>query len=322
MKMKKWLFVIFSTTTILAACNTPTEEFPSETISSDNSAVLEKVISEMPSSKKEEKNTNETEKIKDIQEDEITEASIEKKEKQSVSLNEKENENKDTPKETQHFIPATAIRIVDGDTIEVKLSNGNKETLRLLLVDTPETVHPSKPVMPFGPEASKYAKETLLNKGVELYIDVSERDKYGRLLVYLHVDGIDFNKSLIEKGLARVAYVWAPNTSRADEYFAAQKVAQNKAVGIWSIENYATNDGEGSFNYDEPSKEAETTEEETNTSITYSGPYDPFGPDKDCGDFSTHDEAQAFFIAAGGPEKDPHRLDGSDNDGLACESLP
>jgi competence protein ComEC len=49
--------------------------------------------------------------------------------------------------------------------------------------------------------------------------------------------------------------------------------------------------------------------------------YDPFGPDRDCGDFDTHDEAQAFFIAAGGPERDPHRLDG-DNDGIACESLP
>ena len=49
--------------------------------------------------------------------------------------------------------------------------------------------------------------------------------------------------------------------------------------------------------------------------------YDPFGPDRNCSDFSTHEEAQAFFIAAGGPESDPHNLDG-DNDGIACESLP
>ena len=49
--------------------------------------------------------------------------------------------------------------------------------------------------------------------------------------------------------------------------------------------------------------------------------YDPFGPDRDCGDFATHEEAQAFFIAAGGPGHDPHRLDG-DHDGIACESLP
>ena len=49
-------------------------------------------------------------------------------------------------------------------------------------------------------------------------------------------------------------------------------------------------------------------------------PYDPSGPDRDCSDFATHAEAQRFFIAAGGPAKDPHRLDG-DHDGIACESL-
>jgi competence protein ComEC len=49
--------------------------------------------------------------------------------------------------------------------------------------------------------------------------------------------------------------------------------------------------------------------------------YDPLGPDRDCGHFDTHKDAQAFFIAAGGTDSDPHRLDG-DNDGIACESLP
>ena len=49
--------------------------------------------------------------------------------------------------------------------------------------------------------------------------------------------------------------------------------------------------------------------------------YDPLGPDRDCGDFETEAEAQAFYEAAGGPEKDPHRLD-RDKDGKACESLP
>lgn len=50
-------------------------------------------------------------------------------------------------------------------------------------------------------------------------------------------------------------------------------------------------------------------------------PYDPNGADRDCGDFATHNEAQRFFEAAGGPANDPHRLDG-DNDGIACETLP
>jgi len=50
------------------------------------------------------------------------------------------------------------------------------------------------------------------------------------------------------------------------------------------------------------------------------GPYDPLGPDRDCGDFRTHADAQAFFIAAGGPTSDRHRLD-ADHDGIACEAL-
>lgn len=50
-------------------------------------------------------------------------------------------------------------------------------------------------------------------------------------------------------------------------------------------------------------------------------PYDPDGPDRDCGDFESRPVAQRFFEAAGGPAEDPHRLDG-DDDGLACESLP
>ncbi len=49
--------------------------------------------------------------------------------------------------------------------------------------------------------------------------------------------------------------------------------------------------------------------------------YDPNGRDRNCSAFDTHKEAQAFFLAAGGPDRDPHRLDG-DNDGVACESLP
>ena len=49
--------------------------------------------------------------------------------------------------------------------------------------------------------------------------------------------------------------------------------------------------------------------------------YDPFGPDQDCGDFATHEEAQAFYVAAGGPDRDRHRLD-RDRDGFACEWLP
>ena len=71
-----------------------------------------------------------------------------------------------------------------------------------------------------------------------------------------------------------------------------------------------------------PTVSPSPTHTPTNTPTLTPGcdPHNPHGPDRDCGDFSTHREAQAFFIAAGGPDRDPHRLDG-DGDGLACENL-
>ncbi|MGM9987807.1 MAG: thermonuclease family protein, partial [Bacillaceae bacterium] len=140
------------------------------------------------------------------------------------------------------------VRVIDGDTVKVKLPNGNEETVRLLLIDTPETVHPSKPVQPFGKEASNLVKELLpANSKATLEIDVSERDKYGRLLGYIWVNGKMVNEILLEKGYARVAYVYAPNTRWVDYFREIQSKAQQKELGIWSIENYATDKG---FNED------------------------------------------------------------------------
>src|SRR5699024_5086390 len=99
---------------------------------------------------------------------------------------------------------ATVVRVVDGDTVHILL-NGKEEVVRLLLVDTPETKHPTKPVQPFGPEASAFTKQMLPNgKEIEYEFDTSERDKYGRLLGYLYVDGKMVNEALLENGLARV----------------------------------------------------------------------------------------------------------------------
>lgn len=160
---------------------------------------------------------------------------------QEPLASEVEQEVSENEKPESNFIPAKVTRVVDGDTLKV-VFDGKEETVRLLLVDTPETVHRNKPVQPFGPEASQFAKDTLDGKNVELEIDVGERDKYGRLLVYLHVDGQMFNKMLLEKGYARVAYVYAPNTKHVDEFYQIQKATQKQAIGIWSIENYATED--------------------------------------------------------------------------------
>ncbi|MBO9131137.1 thermonuclease family protein [Bacillus sp. 165] len=166
---------------------------------------------------------------------------------QAISLDSQSKENSSNQYYTGiprgKVLPAVIVRVVDGDTMHINL-NGKEETIRLLLVDTPETKHPSKPVQPFGPEASNLAKQTLTpGTKVEIELDSSERDKYGRLLCYLYVEGKMFNELLLEKGLARVAYVYVPNTRYVDQFYSIQQQAQTRKKGIWSIENYATENG-------------------------------------------------------------------------------
>jgi micrococcal nuclease len=150
-----------------------------------------------------------------------------------------------TIRNENNLISALVTRVVDGDTMKVTLDDGRatKETIRLLLVDTPETVHPTKDMEPFGPEASSFAKRLLTNQKVQLEIDVSERDKYGRLLVYLWLGDQMFNELLLEEGLARVAYVIPPNIKYVDQFRAIQQKSQKSAKGIWRIESYATDTG-------------------------------------------------------------------------------
>jgi len=131
---------------------------------------------------------------------------------------------------------ATVVSVTDGDTIKVKFSNGKIETVRLLLIDTPETVHPSKPVQPCGPEASAFTKKMLpAGSTVKLEFDVQERDKYGRLLAYVYVGGKSVQKALLAEGLAKVA-VYPPNVKYVDEYRAIEAKAKAAKKGIWADE--------------------------------------------------------------------------------------
>ncbi len=154
------------------------------------------------------------------------------------------NDSLEVQEKNKKLLPGVIVKNIDGDTVEIKINN-RVEKIRMLCVDTPETHHPRLGVQPFGPEASEYTKKILpVGKKVEIEPGIGDgRDKYGRLLAYIYVDGKMFNKMLLEKGLARVAYIYAPNTKYVDEFYAIQKQAQKKAVGIWSIENYAQEDG-------------------------------------------------------------------------------
>jgi micrococcal nuclease len=142
---------------------------------------------------------------------------------------------------------------------------------------------------------------------------VSEVDRYDRLLRYVYLEqGQMVQEQLLVLGLAKVA-TYPPDVKYVDRFLQVQRQAQAGGVGLWGSEPV----GE----VPTPAVRATVAPVPLEGSAGYSGPYEPDGPDRDCGDFATHAEAQAFFYAAGGPARDPHRLDG-DSDGVACESLP
>lgn len=148
---------------------------------------------------------------------------------------------------SSHLIPVVIAKNVDGDTIHVRRANGKVEDVRLLLIDTPEDVSPSKPVEPYGYTAANYAKK-VLPVGKHVYIEEGvsgyTKDKYGRLLAYIYITPKDmYNKDVVKKGLARVAYIYPPNTRHLSELQAAQSYAKAHHQGIWTIKNYVTSSG-------------------------------------------------------------------------------
>jgi micrococcal nuclease len=153
-----------------------------------------------------------------------------------------------TEKPKNKYPLATVTHVVDGDTIEVSL-NGKEEEIRMLLIDTPETKHPSKPVEKFGPEASSYAKQVLAGKQVGIHVGSEERDKYGRLLAYVWIGNTTYQEMVLEKGLAATAYLYNDLTM-LEEFHKAQDIARNKKIGVWSIPGYAHVDHDHGFHYE------------------------------------------------------------------------
>ncbi len=125
--------------------------------------------------------------------------------------------------------------VVDGDTLKINM-DGTVETLRLIGIDTPETVDPRKPVQCFGTEASNRAKTLLSGQKVRIESDSTQdtRDKYGRLLVYAYrADGLFFNKSMVSDGYA-YEYTYDKPYKYQAEFKAAQQAAKAAEKGLWS----------------------------------------------------------------------------------------
>ncbi|MEK7591345.1 MAG: S-layer homology domain-containing protein [Patescibacteria group bacterium] len=124
----------------------------------------------------------------------------------------------------------TVTRVVDGDTFKVQLNA--EETVRIIGIDTPETVDPRKPVQCFGKEASNKLKELLEGEDVILETNPAEdRDKYDRLLRYVDLDGEDIGAKMIEDGYA-YSYKQYPHP-RLEEYNDLEKEAREENRGLW-----------------------------------------------------------------------------------------
>ncbi len=196
--------------------------------------------------------------------------------------------NQDNPQSLDEFSNSFAkvTKVIDGDTIQ--LATG--EVVRYIGIDTPESNDC------FGTEARNRNKELVEGREVNLEKDISEVDKYGRLLRFVYSDNIFVNQVLVVEGFAK-AFPYSPDLNYSEKFAQAESLAKENNLGLWGVC--------GGF-ASKPATKRATFQN------SVSG-------DKDCGDFSTQAEAQQFFEAAG--SGDPHRLD-SDGDGVACESLP
>ena len=125
------------------------------------------------------------------------------------------------------------IRIVDGDTIVVNYK-GKNEKVRLLCVNTPESVHPDKKQnIPMGKVASDYTKNRLKGKYVDLEFEGPFRGRYGRLLAYVFVDGVNFNLELVRKGLSPYYTKYGLSQRYDEEFRQAERYARTQELNIW-----------------------------------------------------------------------------------------
>jgi len=128
---------------------------------------------------------------------------------------------------------ARVERVVDGDTIIVTI-DGARTRIRLIGVDTPETVKPGTPVQCYGPQASAFTKHALNGEDVRLEYDRDRTDRYGRTLAYVYRarDDLFVNLALVQQGYARALDI-APDHAHASELALAQKAAQTAKRGLW-----------------------------------------------------------------------------------------
>ena len=122
----------------------------------------------------------------------------------------------------------TVVRVIDGDTV---LLDG-EERVRLIGIDTPETVHPSRPVECYGREASAFLRQTVQGRNVRLQFEQQRQDRYGRTLAYLYLkDGTFVNAEMVREGYAH-AYTRYP-FRHMEDFRRLERSAREAGRGLW-----------------------------------------------------------------------------------------
>ena len=203
----------------------------------------------------------------------------------------------DTPPQT-----GKVVDVVDGDTIKVMLDeDGLTYSVRYIGMNTPENTTKTEY---YGVEASAKNSELVYGKNVVMYRDVSEVDRYGRLLRYVYARDVFVNYELVVQGYAE-AKRYPPDTACAAYYSSAQKAAVAASLGMWAA---------AAPQQVIASTPASSGNAGSSTCVCSSNSYN-------CKDFPNRAAAQACFetcraVGAG----DVHHLDG-DNNGQACEAM-
>ena len=240
-------------------------------------------------------------------------------------------------------VTGTVTRVVDGDTVDVRV-NGKVERIRIIGLDTPETVDPRKAVQCFGREASARAKE-LMPTGSEVIVESDPtqdtRDRYGRMLahIFVHLDAetdVSFALQMIAEGFAH-HYVYRVPSIYAADYGYAQREAMASQRGLWAPDTCA---GQAYPKHDleDPvpgptatpivSMAGDVSSVVPIPAPVFADGFDPTfyigkGDAFNCSAFGNQAQAQAVLRA---DPSDPNNLDpnspATERDGIACDILP
>lgn len=143
-------------------------------------------------------------------------------------------------------------KCVDGDTARFMYKKSNIKA-RFLAIDTPESVHPTKKVEPFGKEASKYTCDMLSNaKKIVLEYDINsdKTDKYDRHLVWVFVDDVLLQEELVSNGYAKIKYVYG-DYKYLDELKKEEQIAKGNRIGVWSLDDESSSSNTNASNSDD-----------------------------------------------------------------------